>query len=455
MLPDSRRWCGAGVGVVVSPLIALMQDQVDGAARSSACAAAFLNSTPGRRTSARWSSAPGARRARPALCGAGTAADRRDAWSCWTAARIALFAIDEAHCVSQWGHDFRPEYLAAVGAARALSRVPRIALTATADAADPRGDRRRGWSWARRGMFVASFDRPNIRYRDRRQGRRRASSCWPSCASEHARRRRHRLLPVAREGRGNRRLADASRASRRCPTTPGWTRDARARHQERFLREDGRGHGRHHRLRHGHRQARRALRRPSRPAQEHRGLLPGDRPRRAATARRPTPGWPTAWPTSCSSAGMIDDSDGDLDATGGASVAQARRAARPLRDRRVPPARSCWAISARRRPRLRQLRHLPVAAARSGTAPWPRRSCCPVRLPHGGQRFGAGHLIDILLGQARRRGSQFDGHDKLSRLRHRRGAEARRSGAAWYGSCWPSGLLAVKGDYGTLGADRG
>jgi ATP-dependent DNA helicase RecQ len=75
-----------------------------------------------------------------------------------------LFAIDEAHCVSQWGHDFRADYLQLSRAARALPRVPRIALTATADARTRAGNHRAPGA-GRRAQFMAGFDRPNIRYR--------------------------------------------------------------------------------------------------------------------------------------------------------------------------------------------------------------------------------------------------------------------------------------------------
>ncbi|NWG86338.1 MAG: DNA helicase RecQ [Hydrogenophilaceae bacterium] len=154
-----------GVGVVVSPLIALMQDQVD-ALRQNGVAAAFLNSSleageanaieraarageikllyvaPERLVTERFLALLDALEAGPGL---------------------ALFAIDEAHCVSQWGHDFRPEYLQLSTLHERHPRVPRIALTATADETTRNEMAQRlGLIGAR--VFLASFDRPNIRY---------------------------------------------------------------------------------------------------------------------------------------------------------------------------------------------------------------------------------------------------------------------------------------------------
>ena len=192
---------------------------------------------------------------------------------------LALFAIDEAHCVTQWGHDFREEYLRLVGAARALSRRAAHRAHRHRRRADARRHRRAAASSSDARVFVSSFDRPNIRYAIVEKDERARRSCCASCATST--RARPASSTACRARRSTRpRPGSTARASPRCRTTPASTRDvapappgplpARGRHR----------HGRDHRLRHGHRQARRALRRPPRPAEEHRGLLPGDRPRR-------------------------------------------------------------------------------------------------------------------------------------------------------------------------------
>ena len=151
----------AGTGVVVSPLIALMQDQV-AALRESGVRAEFLNSTL---------SLTESRRIEQAL-GAGdidllyVAPERLLTDRCLAllaSMRIALFAIDEAHCVSQWGHDFRPEYLGLSVLHERFPEVPRVALTATADALT-RTEIRERLALHDAREFVSSFDRPNIRY---------------------------------------------------------------------------------------------------------------------------------------------------------------------------------------------------------------------------------------------------------------------------------------------------
>ncbi|MFO1303121.1 MAG: DNA helicase RecQ [Burkholderiales bacterium] len=151
----------AGTGVVVSPLIALMHDQV-AALTQAGVRAAFLNSTQ---------DAAQARGVERALLAGEldllyVAPERLLMPRCLDLldrARIALFAIDEAHCVSQWGHDFRPEYLGLSVLHERFPAVPRVALTATAD---PQTREEIVERLALHGarVFVSSFDRPNIRY---------------------------------------------------------------------------------------------------------------------------------------------------------------------------------------------------------------------------------------------------------------------------------------------------
>jgi ATP-dependent DNA helicase RecQ len=151
-----------GMGVVVSPLIALMQDQV-AALREAGVRAEFLNS------SLNW---PEQQRVEQAVRAGEVdilyvAPERLLTDRCLgllDAATIALFAIDEAHCVSQWGHDFRPEYLRLSVLTERYPQVPRIALTATADAATRKEILAR-LKLDSAQVFISSFDRPNIRYR--------------------------------------------------------------------------------------------------------------------------------------------------------------------------------------------------------------------------------------------------------------------------------------------------
>ena len=150
-----------GTGIVISPLIALMQDQVE-ALRQAGVRAEFLNSTLDAETAARVE--------RGLLAGEiellYVAPERLLTGrflSLLDRSRIALFAIDEAHCVSQWGHDFRPEYRQLTVLHERWPDVPRIALTATADPPTQREIAER-LDLAQARHFVSSFDRPNIRY---------------------------------------------------------------------------------------------------------------------------------------------------------------------------------------------------------------------------------------------------------------------------------------------------
>jgi len=151
----------AGTALVVSPLIALMQDQV-AALKQLGVRAAFLNSTlDGRAVNACEKALRGGELDLLYVAPERLVMPRM--LECLAASELALFAIDEAHCVSQWGHDFRPEYLQLSLLHERFPEVPRIALTATADA-QTRAEIIRRLALDDARVFISSFDRPNIRY---------------------------------------------------------------------------------------------------------------------------------------------------------------------------------------------------------------------------------------------------------------------------------------------------
>src|SRR5688500_5407275 len=223
-----------GVGVVVSPLIALMQDQVAALAELGV-RAAFLNSTL---TGAQAAEVE-ARVRRGELDLVYVAPERLLTPRCLellAQSRLALLAIDEAHCVSQWGHDFRPEYLQLAVLAERFSGVPRIALTATADA-QTRAEIIERLRLGDARVFLSSFDRPNIRYRivEKDDARRQL---FDFIRAEHAgeavivyclsrKKTEETASFLAEQGLG----ALAYHA--------GMDAETRRRHQERFQREDG------------------------------------------------------------------------------------------------------------------------------------------------------------------------------------------------------------------------
>ena len=161
----ARQNDGHGVTIVISPLIALMHDQV-GALHEAGVPAAYLNSTQ----SFEESSALEQQMLRGELTLVYAAPERLNTprmkdllRSLYVRGKLSLFAIDEAHCVSQWGHDFRPEYRSLSLLHEMFPDVPRMALTATADALT-RQDMVERLKLEDARHFVSSFDRPNIRY---------------------------------------------------------------------------------------------------------------------------------------------------------------------------------------------------------------------------------------------------------------------------------------------------
>ena len=153
--------CRPGVAIVVSPLIALMRDQVEALRQAGVAAAAYNSSlTPDEARDVRRQMLSGELKL---LYVAPERLTTPGFQSMLHEANISLFAIDEAHCVSQWGHDFRPEYRELSSIAANFPGVPRIALTATADPVT-RADIIERLALKQAKVFITSFDRPNINY---------------------------------------------------------------------------------------------------------------------------------------------------------------------------------------------------------------------------------------------------------------------------------------------------
>ena len=232
-----RHRAGQGVAVVVSPLIALMHDQV-GALEEAGVHAAFLNSTLSGDDAARIE-----RELRSGRLVLLYAAPERLLTPRFLAmldslherGLLSLFAIDEAHCVSQWGHDFREEYLGLSILHERFAGVPRIALTATADHIT-RADIVKRLALEAAETFVASFDRPNIRY--------------AIVEKDEPKRQLLRFLREEHEGEagivycGTRKKVEETADwlnAEGIPALPyhaGLDASLRQRHQDRFLRED-------------------------------------------------------------------------------------------------------------------------------------------------------------------------------------------------------------------------
>ena len=432
-----------GTGVVISPLIALMQDQVDALAAVGA-RAAFLNSTQTPQERARVEAAFVAGELdllylAPERLRVAATVELLDR------GRIALFAIDEAHCVSQWGHDFRPDYLQLSVLHERWPSVPRIALTATATAAtraeiaqrlDLRGAR----------QFVSSFDRPNIQYRIE-------AKAQPL----------QQLLSLLRtENVGDAGIVYClSRASvektaeflndngvAALPYHAGLDARVRASNQSRFLREEGIvmvatiafGMG---------------IDKPDVRFVAHLDLPKSVEGYYQETGRAGRDGQPaTAWlayglQDVVQQRRMIDQSEGD---------AAHRRNLSAHLDAMLA---LCETVECRRVQLLSYFGQDSMACGNcdtclsppetwDGTVPAQKLLSTVVRLKRErNQSFGAGHLIDILLGKTTDRVSQHS-HDELSTF----GIGQDLSEPEWRGvvrQLLARGLLAVQGEYGVLG----
>ncbi len=432
-----------GVGVVISPLIALMQNQVD-ALSALGVRAGFLNSTQ----------FPDERRAVEAQFVAGEldllylAPERlrlESTAQLFDRGKVGLFAIDEAHCVSQWGHDFRPDYLALSMLHERWPDVPRIALTATATAkTSDEIVQRLDLGNARR--FVASFDRPNIQYRIEPKNK-PDRQLLDFIRTEHAG-DAGIVYCLSRNSVEKTAAFLTENGVSAVPYHAGLDNRTRAENQTRFLREDGLvvvatiafGMG---------------IDKPDVRFVAHLDLPKSVEGYYQETGRAGRDGQPsTAWMVYglndvVQQRKMIDSSEGD---------AAHRRQLQLHLDAMLA---LCETVSCRRVQLLNYFgQHeqqpcgncdtcLNPAESWDGTVPAQKLLSTVLRLKRErGQSFGAGHIVDILLGKKNPKVLQHDHHElKVFGI----GTDLRD--IEWRGvvrQLLAGGLLAVHGDYGVL-----